>query len=247
MDNFAVAKFVNYKTSNEGRAKRLSGYIRQLASAEPKYLASQYMTPANSEHSLAVIENRWHPKGTRMFKQGILSFGATTEELKADKALEITREILGFFESYPWLAAIHTNKPAHIHAHFLLGMTNVRTGAKYSQGPQELRAFAEHYNKVARKKSLPLLKGHDDPKEPLPNKSRPVSEAGSRIVDVDSSGDCGQVCPVYCQSQLAVPMNTGVYAAVALGEDPLRNIVRCFQNDFEKYFLLGLGKDGFNG
>ena len=247
MDKFAVAKFVNYKTSNEGRAKRLSGYIRQLASAEPKYLASQYMTPANSEHSLAVIEKRWHPKGTRMFKQGILSFGATTEELKADKALEITREILGFFESYPWLAAIHTNKPSHIHAHFLLGMTNVRTGAKYSQGPQELRQFVEHYNKVARKRFLPLLKGHDAPNEPLPNKARPVSDAIFRIVDADSSGDCEQIYPVYCQPQMAAPMNTGVHVAATLGEDLIGNIVRCFQRDFDKYFLLGLGKDDFNG
>lgn len=240
MDRHAVIKFVNYKTPTLKRAQRLSRYIGQLARTEPKYLAGQYMLPPCSEHSLEVIENRYHPKGTRTFKQGILSFGASTEELPPNTALDLTKEVLAFFTDYPWLAAIHTNKPKHIHAHFLLGMTNVRNGKKYSQSPQELHQFMDHYNDLARKHSLPQLKGSSTPDGPL---SHDIScTRATHTTDLVNWVDFDeQQPPTYCSPQPVVP-RTETHLEVAPANDPLRVIGDQFRKDFSNYFFLGYTK-----
>lgn len=235
MDNCPIIKFVNYRVASVERAKRLSLYLKQLTRTEPDYILSRYISKTNSAHSLRVIEDRWHPLGDRSFKQGILSFGATCEELRPTKALGVTQEILEYFVDFPWLAAIHTNKPEHIHAHFLLGMTNVRTGRKYSQSPQELRRFREHYNVVAGKNSLPLLKDKGELGRSL---SCDISPKASKCAAAEEGGDeIEEMVPWACSPPPAMPVSAVAFAP--LESNPLEIFGERFRNDFASYFSLG--------
>lgn len=235
MESHAIAKFINYRTASVERARRLSSYIKQLTRTEPEYVLSQYISKANSEHSLRIVEGRWHPMGDRSFKQGVLSFGATCEELQPTKALGITKEILEYFADFPWLAAIHTNKPEHIHTHFLLSTTNVRTGRKYSQSPQELRQFREHYNEVASKNSLPLLKEKGEWGKSSSCGFAP--EAGKYAVAMEGGDEVEEVVSWACSPPPAMPVSAVAFAP--LESNPLEIFGERFRNDFASYFSLG--------
>lgn len=235
MDERAILRFVNYKAPTAGRAKRLSTYLSQLTRTEVQYIAAHYMSPVNAVHSLRVIEARWKPKGARMFKQGILSFGASCAELEPSKALAVTKDVLGYFGSYPWLAAVHVNKPDHIHAHFLLGMTNVHTGVKYSQSPRELQQFREHYNQVARQNSLPTLNGVEEQNTLC--RSEAITEASRHAVTMKGGDEDDEVLPWSCSPPPAMPMNA--VALAPLVPNPLEVFGDRFRTDFAYYFNLG--------
>ena len=175
-----------------------------------------------------------------MFKQGILSFGATCNELIPEKALQLTQEVLDYFRYYPWLAAIHTNKPEHVHAHFLLGMTNVHTGQKYSQSPHELRNFRNHYNEIAHKNSLPQVNWKDAPAPPLQYtfSSNPVDyfEDTNDFV-TDELED-----PMYYVPPRLIAQNTMVHFDMTSISNPLKVVGEQFTKDFADFFMHGYTK-----
>ena len=240
MDKHGIIKFVNYSIASANRAKRLSVYLKQLSRTSPQYVANNYLSKANTEHSLKVIENRWHPKGSRMFKQGILSFGATCKELPPEKALRLTQEILGYFSYYPWLAAVHTNKPEHIHAHFLLGMTNVHTGHKYSQSPHELRNFRDHYNAIASKNSLPQVNWKDSPAPPLKCQ---FSTNPADYFDSTDEFECDELEePMYYVPPAFSPSNTDMRFVMPPINNPLEVVENKFKQFFAEFYMFGYTK-----
>ena len=257
MDKRAILRFVNYSTPTPTRASRLANYLQQLSRTEERYLATNYLSKNDAKRSLEIIEKRWNPKGHRSFKQGIISFGASIEELSPDNALDIIRKTLAYFEQYPWLAAIHTNKPSHIHAHFLLGMTSVLEGRKYSQSPRELQLFREHYDKIAQKNHLPLL----NPTNKLPiTKKEYVSESPeiTPYVDYGQPSNASPTLFTWPQTMFPMPMastyNTTYHnASRSVGystypeQTPIlhgqeREIFEEFRQDFWKCVELGIMK-----
>ena len=240
MDQHAIIKFINYSAATPGRAKRLSFYLKQLPRTSPEYVTTNYLCKDNSEHGLNVIENRWHPKGNRLFKQGILSFGATCQELAPEKALQLTQEVMEYFSYYPWLAAVHTNKPEHIHAHFLLGMTNVHTGHKYSQSPHELRNFKDHYNAIASKNSLPQVNWKDAPAPPMKchfsaNPADYFDPAG------EFEGDELEE-PMYYVPPAFSPSNTDMRFVMPPINNPLEVVENKFKQFFAEFYMFGYTK-----
>lgn len=159
MENYAILKMINYQESTPERAERLSKYMSGLvhSSGNPKNILTNCLSAGNTKADLDVIKNRWMPNGTRCFKQCVLSFGRSVSEMPSSTALEVTEKTMDFFASYPWIAAIHTNKPKHLHAHILLCTINFENGHKLSQSRDELKKFKLHYNGIARDYGLPPI------------------------------------------------------------------------------------------
>ena len=150
-----IIKFVNYKQTSPAKAKRLEAYISALGKTEKKLTASNYLTIGDAKRGLEVIYNRFHPNGQRLYKQGILAFGVP--DIAVDTALNVAKDTLRFFDEYPWIMAVHLNKPKRLHAHFLLGTINVHTGKKLSQSLADIKMIRNKYDEVAKEYGLPLF------------------------------------------------------------------------------------------
>ena len=238
MEKCAIIKFVNYSLATLEKARRFSMYVRALSRTNDNYVIANYISKSNVEHGLKVIEERWKPKGTRSFKQGILSFGVNCNEFSPEEALEVTEETLQYFHQLPWLAAVHINKPQHLHAHFLLGMTSIFDGKKYSQGPSDLQKFKQYYNSIARKHGLPLVHGHGmDPQADLsPQTLNP------NVVYVDTQNQPEYYAPVVTLDA-TYPRNAPSYPApIYLQPQQMKGIFDDYCEDFRRFFLLGYGK-----
>jgi len=161
----AIIKFVNYAdNANPTRAERLSKYLQLLERTEENLIISNYIDKKDAAHGLEVIEKNFNPRGHRSFKQGIISTGISCKEFAPTEFLKFMSKLLtDFFKGYPYLAAVHTNKPARLHSHFLLGMTNVLTGKKFSQSKRDLQNFKDYYDELATQYKLPLTKIGDNP------------------------------------------------------------------------------------
>ncbi len=240
MEKCAIIKFVNYNTATLNRAKRLSRYIKALSRTNEKYVATQYISKANAEHGLQVIEDRWKPKGKRSFKQGILSFGVSCNEFSPEEALKMTEETLQYYRHLPWLAAVHINKPQHLHAHFLLGMTSIFDGKKYSQGPSDLQKFKRYYNSIARKHGLPLVHGYGMDA----HADSSAQTLNPQVVRVDVHNKPEWHYPentwnTLNPSQLGVPSYP---ASIYPQPQQTKGIFDDYREDFGRFFLLGYEK-----
>lgn len=155
----AILRFVNYKKTNERKLKKVHQYITRPDSSPKEYQKSFYLNLNDPWHGMEVINNRWNPKGNRLFKHGVFSFGKA--DLKPKTAMEVTDKILSFYyNQYPIIYSIHTNIPRRIHAHFIMGMVNVCNGKKYEQSPKELSQFKQHFNEIVTSYGLPALKNY---------------------------------------------------------------------------------------
>ena len=152
-----ITKFINYSDSSPQRAEKFSRYLQNLSKTNSEYVTVNYLDRNNVERGIQVIEQKWKPRGSRSFKQGILAYGVTTSEYPIEKIVKFNEELLKkMYPHNPWLVAVHTNKPL-LHAHFLLVTTNVITGKKMSQSPKDLKNFKDQYDELARKYGLPNL------------------------------------------------------------------------------------------
>ena len=66
---------------------------------------------------------------------------------------------------YPVAFSIHTNIPKRLHAHAIIGMTDIWTGKKFSQSPKDLAEWRTRYDEIAAlpEFQMPLLR--KSPKE----------------------------------------------------------------------------------
>lgn len=158
-EKIGILKFINYKVADETSFQKGIDYILHQDSTKNNFKGSQYLTLEKPLDGMRIINNRWSPRGNRLFKHGVFSFGIS--DLSPQLAFNATREILNFYSEYPLIYAVHTNIPRRIHSHFIMGMVNVKTGKKFEQSPKELRNFQMHYNNVAIANKLPPLKGFD--------------------------------------------------------------------------------------
>ena len=150
---------INYKNgANEHRFRKSVEYITNPQKVKSVKIMTNYMDCVNPCKSLGIIEKRWdneNMKG-RLFKHGIISFGV--KDIKCVTAKDVLVETLKYYDDYPWIAALHSDVPNRLHAHFLLMMRNVKNGHKFSQSHSDLRDFRKHYHITARKRDLPGLK-----------------------------------------------------------------------------------------
>lgn len=150
-----ILRMINY--SNEAtpnRFQKSSDYVTGSSKTSAELILTHFMDANDTFGSLSALEKRWgNDKLTgRLFKHGIISFGCP--DLEIAKAKELLKETLDYYEAFPWLAALHTDTPHRLHAHFLLLMRNVSTGKKFSQSHAELMQFRQHYHNLALKYGL---------------------------------------------------------------------------------------------
>lgn len=159
-DENAIMRWVNYKcTSYDGFDKALR-YINNPKAAPPKY---QYLSYLNSGHEiddLRIINDHYRkPDDMRLYKHLICAFG--DPELSEIKAFEFMTQLLeAVRKHYPVAFSIHTNVPKRLHAHAIIGMTDIWTGKKFSQSPQDLADWRTRYDEIAAlpEFQMPLLR-----------------------------------------------------------------------------------------
>lgn len=156
----AIMRWINYKrTSYDGFVKALR-YINNPKAAPAKYQFLGYMNPGHEVEDLKLINDRYQkPDDTRLYKHLICSFG--DPKLSAVKAYDFMTQFLeSIGKRYPVAFSIHTNVPKRLHAHAIVGMTDIWTGKKYSQSPQDLIEWRERYDKIAAlpEFQMPLLR-----------------------------------------------------------------------------------------
>ncbi len=229
MAKSAIVKFVNYPDAGMEKSEKVAKYICSPSRTESKLIFSHCLDRNDVTNSFHTIENRWQPKGTRLFKHGIFSFG--DPKMDPTKAVQITKDVLDIFNCYPWLAAVHINCPQRVHTHFLLGCIDLRTGRKLSQSKRDLLQFKEHYNSIAKKHGIPLVRGYGL-EQPQSLAEEDVSnEIVSDVVTIDSS-------PLYVTNYpnpVTPPPHQGNDAG---------SILTDFKKDFAMYFSFGYGRSG---
>ena len=174
---FGLTKLINYACSSPQRAGKFSRYAQSISKTQSEYVVTNYLNRDNVEESIKVIERRWKPRGTRSFKQGILAYGVSSKEYSVEDLVKFNKELMmKTFPQFPWLVAVHINKPL-LHAHFLLATTNVVTGKKLTQSPKDLQMFKDSYDALAKQYGLPLLKRNNsliqEPTQDVPTVIRP--------------------------------------------------------------------------
>ena len=154
----AILRFLNYNDASLKQFERSARYVFRDTASEAHLRYARFMTKDHPERSLELIERRWHGevKG-RLFKHIVCSFGDPMMSPKL--GFDIMQEFALFFADYPFLFAIHTDIPRRIHAHALLGMTNLRTGKRYSQGGTELYLAKVQMNLLLQAHGLCPIRG----------------------------------------------------------------------------------------
>lgn len=155
---YSILRLINYAHADRDRFDRSVSYITNPKKTNAEMICSQYFIKDNPSQSLETMEKHWlnAEMSGRLFKHGIIAFGSS--EISPEKALELVKATMEYYTGFPYLAALHTDVPHRLHAHFLLGMRNVKTGKKFSQSPSDLRAFRKHYHDLALKYDLLGLK-----------------------------------------------------------------------------------------
>ena len=161
----AIMRWINYKNTSYAGFEKALRYINNPKAAPVKYQYLGYLNPGHEVDDLRIINDRYRkPDDTRLYKHLICSFG--DPELSAAKAYDF---MTAFLESigkrYPVAFSIHTNVPKRLHGHAIIGMTDIWTGKKYSQSPQNLADWRTRYDEIAAlpEFQMPLLR--KSPKE----------------------------------------------------------------------------------
>lgn len=154
----AIYKQINYKNADMEALLAATRYVGNEEKSPMEYQRGYLAAPQNLFHAIKLCKRRWHVPDGREFKHGIVSFGDPL--LTPEEALEICDDIVSVYASeYPLLLCVHTDVPRRIHAHWVMGMVNVRTGKKFSQSLAEFQDFREHVSDVMVRHGLIALKG----------------------------------------------------------------------------------------
>jgi len=232
---FSVMRWINYNTADLKAFEKSSKYVLNPKSAPKAYQQGYKIDVSDPRRSMEIIEKRWKPRGNRSFKHGIFSFGIPA--LEAKQALAVTDEILKiYYQDYPILAAIHTDIPRRIHAHFLMGMTNVHTGKKFEQDQVEFNRFRDHYNKtLAQHGMLPLKKYNGDATYSCEDH---IEERPDELMDLNFSYEnsmCRRPNPYYHST---MKVNSPLQQSA---DFTLDNFFIQYRTDFYKFYTLGRG------
>lgn len=156
----AIMRWINYKNTSYDGFVRTLRYINNPQAAPRKYQYLGYLNPGHEVDDLRIINERYRkPDDTRLYKHVICSFG--DPELSAAKAYDfMTAFLASIGERHPVAFSIHTNVPQRLHGHAIIGMTDIWTGEKYSQSPQNLADWRTRYDEIAAlpEFQMPLLR-----------------------------------------------------------------------------------------
>lgn len=182
VERFGILRYINYKeTSIEGLDKVLR-YIRNPLASPPELQIHSFLSRSCPVEDFKTIEARYKRHGGRLYKQCVLSFGCSVNDENIQAALKLVKDLMGKYRGqYPYVAALHTNVIARLHAHIVMGMTNIQDGHKFNQSPAELEAFQGRYNKAAIAVGLPPLKRWNEENE----KGSSVPEMSNEVADAD--------------------------------------------------------------
>lgn len=156
----AIMRWINYKNTSYAGFEKALRYINNPKAAPVKYQYLGYLNPGHEVDDLRIINERYRkPDDTRLYKHVICSFG--DPELSAAKAYDfMTAFLASIGERHPVAFSIHTNVPQRLHGHAIIGMTDIWTGEKYSQSPQNLADWRTRYDEIAAlpEFQMPLLR-----------------------------------------------------------------------------------------
>lgn len=154
----AILRFINYATADLDQFEKSAKYIFRDSASAVHLRYARFLDKAHPKDSMALLERHWNGeiKG-RLFKHLICAFGDPT--MHPETGFEIMSEFAKTFVDYPFLFAIHTDVPRRIHAHALLGMTNLRTGKRYSQDWNELHRAKTQLNLLLQAHGLCPIRG----------------------------------------------------------------------------------------
>ncbi len=227
---FSVMRWINYKTADLKAFEKSAQYILNPKSAPEAYQRGYKISTSDPRRSMEIIEKRWKPRGDRNFKHGVFSFGMP--DLDAKHALAVTDEIMKiYYPEYPILYAVHTNIPRRIHAHFVMGMTNVYTGKKFEQDMAEFNRFRDHYNKTLVRNGMMPLKGHHSTNQDCSDTKCAIKSHMDEFDSFDYRQDYSGFVP-------------SVYRPIVAQQD--FNLHRFFDQQMEHFMkFYNLGRGGF--
>ena len=249
MRQFAIVRFFNYADADLAKAQKVADYIQSPKRTRPELVLSHGLAAGDVTGSFKAIEERWHPKGHRLFKHGVFSFGCP--DLTPEKAVDATKAVMAAYHQYPWLATIHVNCLQRVHAHFLLGCIDLHTGKKLSQSPKDLKRFKEFYNEAVAPFGLPPVRGTPPLSPPDGRESDEAAGAsGDECLFWEGPGGNAFLPSVAEEHSPFVPMpapdpfaDRYAGAASAMAAWHARTTFNTYRDDFAKFFLLGYGKE----
>lgn len=154
----AILRFINYKEADIAQFQKSVEYVFREEASDVHLRFVRFLDKARPVKSMKIIEHRWHGEAKgRLFKHLVCSFGDPM--MQPEIGFAIMEEFAKAFDQYPFLFAIHTDVPHRIHAHALLGMTNLRTGKRYSQGWAELYRAKTQLNFLLQSHGLCPIRG----------------------------------------------------------------------------------------
>ena len=183
-----ILKLINYKNADMEALLAATRYVGNEDKSPVEYQRGYLTAQQNLFHSIKLCKRRWHVPDGREFKHGIVSFGDPL--LTPEEALEICDDIVSVYASeYPLLLCVHTDVPRRIHAHWVMGMVNVRTGKKFSQSQAEFQAFREHVSGVMVRHGLLPLKGTETRASPVSGRevARKATACQYPVFDTDKA------------------------------------------------------------
>ena len=154
----AILRFINYATADLNQFEKSAKYIFRDSASAVHLRYARFLDKAHPKDSMALLERHWNGdiKG-RLFKHLICAFGDPM--MQPETGFEVMHDFAKAFADYPFLFAIHTDVPRRIHAHALLGMTNQRTGKRYSQDWNELHRAKTQLNLLLQSHGLCPIRG----------------------------------------------------------------------------------------
>ncbi len=163
---FSILRWINYKHTDLSQLNKSIRYICSPKSTAPEFCRYSNIRKDRAIEDFQIIEKRWRNEiHGRLYKHCIISFGAA--DILPGKAFQVMEEVFSLYRgTYPYVFSIHTNIPHRIHGHCIMGMTNLLTGKRFSQSPQELTRFQTHYQEVMLRANLPPLKGWQSAERP---------------------------------------------------------------------------------
>lgn len=247
---YSILRLINYKESaNATRFQRSAEYVvNPTKTSSGKWVVGRFLDPKDSFKSLKALESHWgnDKLDGRLFKHGIISFGSP--DLKEKAAMDMMKDTLNFYKDYPLLWALHTDIPNRLHAHFLLGMRNLTSGAKFSQSKEDLRAFRLHFHKVAKRFNLLGLRDCQDEEpevsastlvEPFTEQMAPISYYSPPPI-LEPQWICTAPRPFAGVSQMTCQEQS-------LGQQLAVELYKEIKDDFHGFFELGFEGGYING
>jgi len=156
---FGILRFINYKETSLEGLDRIVRYIRDPSASPLELQHHSFLSRRWPVEDFEAIEERYRRHGGRLYKQCVLSFGCIVNDENVQAAFDMVKMLMETYRGqYPYIVALHTNVAARLHAHVVMGMTNIKDGSKFNQSPDELRLFQRRYNELADKMGFPRLK-----------------------------------------------------------------------------------------